>query len=77
MADMLASGQGNKTVVMLAYSPVTIVPSAKVGTSRSPEGSSSKGKARIGRDSKQSEVIRTLLNGVVGNGSTNMDEGSG
>ena len=41
IADLMVSGQGNKTVVMLAYSPVIVVPSgqaipaAKVGASRS------------------------------------------
>ena len=76
------SGKGNKTVVMLAYSPVTVVPSGqaisalKVVVSRSPEGSSSQGKARIGRDSNKSDVPRTLINGAVGDDSINMDAGS-
>ena len=81
MVDLIASGQGNKTMVMPAYSHVTVVPSGqeilatKVVASRSSEGSSFEGKTRIGTHSKQSDVIRNLLNGVVGDGSTNMDAG--
>ena len=82
MDDLTTCRQGNKTMVMPAYSLVTLAPSgqaipaAKVVASRSPERSSSEGKARIGRDSKKSDVARTLLNGVVGDGSMNIDASS-
>ena len=66
MADR-TSGQGNKTVVMPAYSPVTVVPSGQAIPAV---------KARIGRDSNKSDVPRTLINGAVGDDSINMDAGS-
>ena len=77
MADLIAFRRGNKTVAMPVVPSGQATSAAKIAASRSPEGSSSKGKPRIGRDSKQSEVIRTLLNGVAGDGSTNMNAGSG
>ena len=69
-------------MVMPAYSLVTLAPSGhaisatKVVASRSSEGLSAGGKAGIGRDSKKSDMARTLLNGVVGDGLMNIDAGS-
>ena len=89
-ADLAPCKQGNKTTELPAYFLATLASSGQAVvagttdamvivstmTSRLSEGSSAEAKSRIGRDNKQPEVARTLLNGVVGVGSMNIDAGS-